>query len=343
MVALDPQIRAFLSEVDLLEGESRMDAADDGDASATRRLFLERVARLARRSFPVRVATEDHFVTLPGREVALRLYRTAGGSDEAAPVLIYLHGGGWVGGSIATHDVLCAEIADRTDAAVASVQYRRAPENPHPAQHEDCWNALGWLARHAPVLGLDPSRWALGGDSAGAHLAIGCALRSVRERRRPAPSFLLLFYPVIAPDFETPSYREFAQAPGSPSREMMRFYWTAFLGGAEPPGADAGQHASSSAVPALAVPALAGDDALGGLPATYLATAEIDPLRDEGEAFGRRLTRLGVPLVFRRAATLPHGFARLLQISDAADREVTQACVHLRRALAARARAAVVS
>ncbi|OZI29743.1 hypothetical protein CAL29_16570 [Bordetella genomosp. 10] len=255
----------------------------------------------------------DVYAVAAGREIPVRLYRPAAAAGRRAALMPYAHGGGWVVGSIATHDTLCAELAVRTGYVVASVHYRRAPEHRHPAQHDDLWDAVAWLLRHAAALGLDgDAPMALGGDSAGAHLALGCAYRALRE----APGRydrLLLFYPALDPAMSSGSARRHAEGPGL-TRAAMRYYWEALLGGAAP------RRSQRLALP-LTWPRRG-----PALPATVLVTAETDMLRDEGEDYARRLQAAGVRVAHWRAPGMVHGFARMLAASPAARRQVRRAC-----------------
>jgi acetyl esterase len=264
---------------------------------AARRNRMELIAR----RFPApedAIARGDAWITLPGREVAVRIYRPREG---VLPAIVYLHGGGWVAGSLATHDGACAALARDADAVVASVHYRRSPENPYPAPNDDAYAALAWLAEHAGALEVDARRLGVGGDSAGAHLALGCAIEA-RERGGPRVMFQLLVYPVVEPAFETPSYRAHASSP-TLTRDDMIWYWRQYL----PTSADDG---SARAVPMR--------DSLAGLPRTHVVVAGLDPLRDEGVALASRLERAGVPVSLVEAPTLPHGFLRAAPYAAAA-------------------------
>src|SRR6185312_5028599 len=172
------------------------------DASAiARRARSEAIARHF--PFPADgVARDDHWIAGAGHEVPLRLYRPRQGT---LPALVYLHGGGWVSGSSGTHDGFCGALARDAGILVASVHCRRAPENPWPAPNDDAYAALAWLAGNAGLLDIDAKRIGVGGDSAGGHLAIGAALEA-RDRGTPAVAWQLLIYPVVEPDFDTPSY-----------------------------------------------------------------------------------------------------------------------------------------
>lgn len=312
-----PQIDADLLGVLQLTAEVEAESKTWGLPEAERRRQASERAAAALPRLSIRGVTRaDVYATSPDGEIPIRLYRPSGeGSAARPPLMLYAHGGGWVVGSIATHDSLCAELAARTGYVVASVHYRRAPEHPHPAPLDDLQYAADWLARHAVALGLDTERpMALGGDSAGAQLALACAWRA----RREAPGRydrMLLFYPALDPALSSESAARFAQGPGL-TRDAMRYYWDALLGG--PPRA--GQE---DALP-MDWPA----DELA-LPAAVLVTAEIDLLRDEGEAFARQLKAAGVPVAQWRARGMIHGFARMLAASSTARRHVRRACREL--------------
>ncbi|WP_157666708.1 alpha/beta hydrolase [Bordetella genomosp. 13] len=278
-----------------------------------RRLVSERAAAMLPRASEPGVERTDLYAVSAGREIPIRLYRRAGGDAARAPLMLYAHGGGWVVGSIATHDTLCAELAACTGHAVASVHYRRAPEHPHPAQHEDLWEAGDWLLRHARALGLDgDSPMAVAGDSAGAHLALGVAWRA--QRQTPGRyGRQLLFYPALDPGLGSDSVRLYADGPGL-TRAAMQYYWRSLL------GEDATGDAHRAALP------MRWQGSELALPPTVLVTAETDVLRDEGEAFASRLLAAGVPLRHWRADGMIHGFARMLAASAAARAHVRRAC-----------------
>lgn len=263
---------------------------------------MEAIAR--RFPFPAdAISREDHWLHLPGRELLVRVYRPGPGR---LPAILYLHGGGWVAGSVATHDGGCAMLARDAHAVVASVQYRRAPESPFPAPNDDTYAALQWLAGAAHELDIDASRIAVAGDSAGAHLALGAAIES-RDRGGPAIALQLLFYPVVAPHFETGSYR--AHANATLSRADMIDYWDRYLPG-HPVGGD------QRALP------LTGS--LRGLPPAHVVVAGIDPLHDEGVELVQRLLDSAAHATLADEPALTHGFLRASPFVRRA-REVTQA------------------
>jgi acetyl esterase len=271
--------------------------------------------------------------------VPCRLYVPVAG----APVLLYVHGGGWAMGSVETVDRLCRRIADRSGCAVLSVDYRLAPEHPYPAALQDVETALAWLRRSArgpaasgPRNGatradgaarteraptstapdVDATRVAIGGDSAGGQLAAVVARRQ-RDAGRPV-AYQVLIYPAIDPAMSSESYRQLSDY-GLESTAMA-LCWAMFLG-------DAGHRESPDIAP------LAAD--LAGLPPALILTAEYDVLRDEGERYGDALVAAGVPTVVTRYLGVNHGWVRKLALFDAAGAAADQVAAGLRAALAA--------
>lgn len=281
-MTIDPELDAFNRRVN---GEVPPAAA--GTPAARRARFEEVLRR-----FPAPaddVARLDHWIALAGRELFLRCYRPRPGR---LPALLYLHGGGWVAGSVQTHDGACAALARDADAVVCSLHYRRAPESPWPAPNDDAYAALGWIAQHAGDLGIDESRIGVGGDSAGAHLAVGVALEA-RDRAGPRIALQLLIYPVIEPDFETASYREHAMTETLTRADMID-YWRQYL--PDPARAD--------------WRALPGRASLAGLPPACVVVAGRDPLRDDGLRFAAQLRAAHVGVTLLEAPALTHGFLR---------------------------------
>ncbi|GAA0797631.1 alpha/beta hydrolase [Spirilliplanes yamanashiensis] len=242
--------------------------------------------------------------------VPCRLYATR----ADAPVFVYVHGGGWTFGSIATHDRLCRRVADRSGCAVLSVGYRLAPEHPFPAALDDVAAALAYLRREGRDLGVDPSRLAIGGDSAGGHLATVTARRQ-RDQATPLDHQVLI-YPTIDPLTSSESHETLGEY--GIDRESTSLAWQTFA-----------PHAADRFTPDVAP--LAAD--LAGMPPTLMISAEYDVLRDENEEYADALLAAGVPVVHVRYQGVNHGFARKLALYDAARAAADQVAMTLRAAL----------
>ncbi|TFG96842.1 MAG: alpha/beta hydrolase [Myxococcales bacterium] len=275
------------------------------------RRTLDETSRLGPR--PDVAVVKDLEIPGPAGPIPLRVYRPSERTD--LPVLVYLHGGGWAICSLETHDVSCRQLANAADCVVVSVDYRLAPEHRFPAAPEDSYAALDWTARNAASLGGDPRRLAIGGDSAGGNLTAAVSLMA-RDRKGPQLCHQLLIYPVTDHAFDTDSYRENANAPIL-TREIMQGFWGHYLAREED-----GRHPYASPLRA---------EDLSGLPPAHLITAEYDPLRDEGEAYARRLAAAGVPVVQRRYDGMIHGFFGFGDFIDLAREAVDDVARELRR------------
>lgn len=305
-MTLDTQIAAWFERL----------GREFGPAPATpagRRERYADITRLLEMPTPAGLALRDLKVPLPGRLLKARLYHPGGKPG----LLVFFHGGGWVTGSLYTHDGLCQRIAAQSGLAVASVEYRLAPEFPFPAPCEDAHAALEWLAAHAAELGCDAGRIGVGGDSAGGHLAAVSAL-TARERG-PQLAFQWLIYPTIVPDFSLASYVEHGMGPGLTQADM-EWYWRQFLNG----GLECPEYRASPMRAAT----------LEGLPPAYVLVAGRDPLRDEGLRYAELLKEKQVPVTVARAETMPHGFARLFPVSEVAAREIDAAITALKEGMA---------
>jgi len=175
---------------------------------------------------PEDVSWFDWWIGLPGHEIPIRVYRPQ--ASRRLPVVLYIHGGGFVASSYATHDAITWGIARQSDALVVSVNYRRAPENPYPAAPKDCLAALDWIIAHADLLGADPQRIAVAGDSAGGCLATVLAANCA-DRGRPELRMQALLYPCLDTNFDRRSMLD--DRDPMLSREAMRFFWSAYLDG----------------------------------------------------------------------------------------------------------------
>ena len=302
---LDPKVKVALDA-----GGPAADFRSQGPA-LVRANFNQLASKLRKPDEPV-ARVEDR--TLDGR-FRIRLYRPEG--QAPFPILIYFHGGGWVVGDLESHDHVCRALARRSASIVVSVDYRLAPEVPYPGPLDDGETALRWVAAHAAEVDGKADRISVGGDSAGANLAAGLALR-MRERGGPRIAHQLLIYPVTDRNFETESYREFASGFGL-TRANMQWFWDCYLPGV-----------SGAPVPEAA-PLRA--SSLKGLPPAFVLTAEYDVLRDEGEAFARRLNKEGVAVRGTRFQGMNHGFIRMAALFPQADHALTVLSQALRQAL----------
>src|SRR4051794_33200317 len=239
-------------------------------------------AAIERPPAPAGLTTEDRYAPGPAGapDVLVRLYRPAGLPTPAA-ALYWVHGGGMIMGSIAMNDDLCAAVADRLKILVASVEYRLAPEYPFPAPVEDCYAGLRWFAGAAGELGVDPSRVAIGGASAGGGLAAGLGLLA-RDRGEVDVAFQLLVYPMLDDRNITPSSHTIVD-PKVWNRTANTVGWNAYLAG----------RAGADDISPYAAPARATD--LAGLPPTYINVGDLDLFVDEDIAYAQALMRAGVP------------------------------------------------
>lgn len=265
---------------------------------------------------PAMFKVEDRWLSVLGRHVRCRLNIPTG--QELLPVLVYFHGGGWVFSSVDTHDRIARDYAFRSGVAVVSVDYALSPEAKFPRALEECAAVVESLAILAVSWGFDGSRIVVGGDSAGANLALTTALL-LRERRGPKLRGVLAVYPVCDADFETPSYREFGAGFSRLTTQRMQFYWDCYA----PTEIDR--------LHPLAAPLRAD---LSGLPPVLLQVAELDVLRSEGEALGERLVKAGVSVEQQLFNGLIHGFLRVTGSVSAAERSVKNTCRWLKDTLA---------
>ena len=235
----------------------------------------------------------------PGGWLQIRIYRPPG--EGPHPALIWMHGGGFMIGTLEGDDRICRAFTSRASCVVVSVDYRLAPETKFPGALEDTYAALEWVAAKAPDLRVDPTRIAIGGESAGGNLATAAAL-AARDRGGPAIAFQLLIYPSTDARLDTPSFSEFATGPVITRRDCEWFYGQYI---ARPEDADS---------PYFSV--LRAPD-LQRLPAALVVTAGCDPLRDQGEAYAARLRDAGVEALTWRYDGMPHGFLGFKQLDDA--------------------------
>jgi acetyl esterase len=245
--------------------------------------------------------------------IPVRVYVPEG--ERPLPVVCYLHGGGWVLGSVGSFDTVVRALTNASGAIVVSVEYRLAPEHPYPAGLEDALCVVRWLRANAGELGGDPDRLAVAGDSAGGNLA---AVVARRLREEIPLRMQALIYPVTDAGVNTPSYREYGESHGLTAASMRRF-WNLYLDGAD------GMDPDASPLRA---------EELAGLPPAFVLTAERDPLRDEGEAYAEALRDAGVDVTAKRFDGTIHGFWRWLAVAEVSHRAVREVGAALRAALA---------
>lgn len=260
---------------------------------------------------------QDLLIPSAEGSIPARLYRPRATARNG--LTVFFHGGGFVIGSVESHDAACRRLCNLTDAAVLSVEYRLAPEHKFPAAPDDALQAVRWAALQAPHWGLDPARLVLAGDSAGGALAAVTALR-LRDEGGPRAAGQVLIYPMT--DYHTPptpSYLAYESGYFLTRAAMVRF-WREYLAREED-----GLHPHASPLRA---------EDLSGLPPALVLTAQFDPLRDEGERFAHRLLDAGVPVTLRRQDGLIHGFFRMFSVSDKARGAVEETARWIRQAMA---------
>jgi acetyl esterase len=266
----------------------------------------------------------DEWITVPAEvgDVRVRIVKPVGTTTDL-PVVLFVHGGGWVLGNTGTHDRLVRDLATGADAAIVFVEYDRSPEAHHPVAVEQAYATARWIMNEGAAKGLDASRLAIAGDSVGGNMA---AVVAILAKKRGDVAFIhqSLYYPVTDSAMDTGSYREFAQ--GFHLRaDAMAWFWDNYL-----PDLDARKDVTAS-------PLQAPIDELKGLPETFLIVDENDVLRDEGEAYGRKLIEAGVRTTLVRYDGTIHDFMMLnpLRSSAASTGAIEQAIHVLRKAFAA--------
>jgi acetyl esterase/lipase len=312
VVQLDPQMKAVLDQAAAAGGKPFHQMTPVEARHAIDTLFA------AFRGTSVTVGkVEDRKIPGPAGQIPVRIYTPAGAGPFGA--LVFFHGGGWVIGNIETHDATCRQLTAGADCVTISVDYRLAPEHKFPAGPEDCYAATKWVAENCTSLNAAPNRLAVGGDSAGGNLAAVVALMA-RERGGPQLAFQLLIYPATDCADDTASQREFAQV--SPdyllSRADMEWFWGHYLG--------PNDRRNPIACPSLA-------KSLANLPPAFVQTAELDPLRDEGEAYAEALRKAGVSAKLKRYNGVCHGFFSMASMIDKGRQAVADACAELRSAI----------
>ncbi len=309
---LDPNAKQFLDQL-AASGMPPIESMSPAEARLATDAMMSAVADV-----PALASVEDRRIPGPLGDIPIRVYAPEGRVPQ--PILIYFHGGGFVIGSLTSHDPLCRLLASRIPAVVVAVDYRLAPEHPFPAAAEDAYAATCWIAAHAREVGGDPGRIAVAGDSAGGNLS---AVVSLLARDRGGPSLVhqLLIYPVTDFSFETRSHLENAEGYLL-TRPLMTWFLGHYFSGPTP-----------RTDPRFAI--LRAPD-LQGLPPATVVTAEFDPLRDEGESYAARLRAAGVPVEVTRFDGMIHGFFPNPALFPQAGTAIDAAADVLRRAFGPR-------
>ena len=309
---LDPQAKALLD----LMIERGVPPTHTLSPQEARRFYRER--RSATQPEPRAVAEVlDLTASGPHGDIALRLYRPAD-ADRPAPTLVYYHGGGWTMGDLDTHDVLCRQLAHESGFVVVSVDYRMGPEHRFPAAVDDVLAATRWLQAQADSLGLDASRFAVGGDSAGGNLAAVVAL-AWRDAGEAVPlKFQLLIYPATDMRMGAPSHTSNGQGYLL-TADTIQYFRSHYLAPEE--------YADWRASPLLHAD-------LSGLPPALVITAGFDPLRDEGRQYADALSAAGSPAQYVCFERQIHGFITMGRLLGEADTAISLCAAALRRSLA---------
>ena len=292
---LYPVVQDFLNDLAAQGGPPLYELSPQDARGVLRTVQAGRVARA-----PAEI--EDRLLPVgPQGKVSIRIVRPQG-AKETLPVVMYFHGGGWVLGDQDTHDRLIREIANGAGAAVVFVKYAPSPEAQYPVPIEEAYAATEWVAQHGDEINVDSSRLAIVGDSVGGNMAAVVALLA-KERGGPPIRVQVLFYPVTEAGFDTPSYDQFADGYWL-SREAMKWFWD--------------QYAPDRSVRSepTASPLQATVDQLRDLPPALIIVDECDVLRDEVEAYARKLIEAGVKVTATRYLGIIHDFVLLNPITD---------------------------
>ncbi|MBT2689378.1 alpha/beta hydrolase [Bacillus sp. ISL-47] len=305
-MALDPQAKFLLEQMEAM-GAPPMSSLTPEEARQTTDFS-------ALAGEPEEVGkVENKKISGPGGDIPVRIYTPKG--EGPFPALVYYHGGGWVIGDLETVDVPCRLLTNLANCVVVSVDYRLAPEHKFPAAADDSYAAAKWVAENAASIAVDPSRIAVGGDSAGGNLAAVVALMA-RDKGEISLAYQMLIYPVTNHSYATESYTENADGYLL-TKDSMVWFWNHYLQDEE-----AGKNPYAS-------PLQAKD--LSGLPPALVLTGEFDPLRDEGEAYAQRLKEAGVPVEAKRYDGMIHGFFWMPGALEQGRKSIEQAADALNR------------
>ena len=307
-LTIDPQVGAAIAA---MAGDEPAAPMPVGDVEARRTIMNELIAALgAAQPIPEEVTTEDFSVKASdGHEIALRWYRPSGAPTGSG--IYYIHGGGMILGSLEVYDGIIKRQVQSTGVPFLAVEYRLAPEHPHPTPVEDCYAGLQWFTEHASRLGVDPKRIAVMGDSAGGGLAAGVSLLA-RDRSGPALAAQILIYPMLDDRTTTPDESIVPFLIWTYDDNVTG--WKSLLGDA----------AGTDDTSPYAAPARASD--LSALPPTYIDVGDLDVFRDEDIAYAQRLIAAGVPTELHVHPGCPHAFELIAFEADVSKRVMADRC-----------------
>lgn len=312
-MALDTQARALLDRI----AQAGYPPLHTHPAPVARQLYEKTSVLLDAKDVPIG-SSEDRTIEGPNGPIRIRILRPVEASDEPGPAIVFFHGGGFVIGSIESHDVTCRMLCNATGYPLISVDYRLAPEHKFPAGLNDCVAATRWVTANAEALGIDANKIAVAGDSAGGNLAAGVAQASRDSGGQPPVAYQLLIYPVVDPTTETASRVEFAEGYML-EREGIQWFDECYV-----------EKAEDLHHPGVA-PLLAED--FSNLPPAYVVTAGFDPLRDEGAAYAEAMKLAGVEVTYIDYEGMIHGFFNMTGVVDQAKTAIESAAEAMKKAL----------
>ncbi len=307
---LDPQVKILLDQIASAPGP-KLHTLTAPDARRVTGSMFKVPPERTEKVFKV----EDRKIPGPGGSIPIRVYTPEGSGPF--PVLVFFHGGGWVICDLDSHDGPCRALTNKVGCVTVSVDYRLAPEHKFPAGVEDCFAATKWVSEHAKELNVDANRLAVGGDSAGGNLSAVIA-QLARDAGGPKIAFQLLIYPATESELDTYSHKTFTDY--FLTKDDITWFWKQYL-----------RTPADRKDPRIA-PALA--KSLKGLPPALIVTAEFDPLRDEGEAYGEKLRAAGVLVSVTRYEGMIHGFVSMYEVLDKGKQAIDESAGALRKAFA---------
>ena len=309
---LDPVLKAFLDQVAAMDGPKTWEMTP----AEARESFAGLMQLAGPKDIPIGKVANIAIPTANG-EIPARSYSAVASGSEALPTLVFFHGGGWVIGSVETHDGLCRMIANGSGCRVISVEYRLSPESKFPGPVDDAVAAVEWIEKNAAQLGVDANRLAVGGDSAGGALAAVVA-QIAKEKGAPKLAYQLLLFPVTQIGEETTSLREYAEGYFL-ERRTLEWFYANYL----PTGADSKDVRIS--------PLFARD--MSGLPPAYVMLAGFDPLHDEGLQYAEKLRMAGIAVIVADYPDMVHDFIYLQAVLPQAAEALNAAAKALKAAL----------